>query len=66
MSQSAFAYQVGVSQATVSLWEGGTAIPPESCKAIESITGITCELLRADLTWLRDDGHVTGYCKHFD
>lgn len=37
-------------------------IPPEKCARIEAATGVRCEELRSDLTWLRDDdGAVTGY-----
>lgn len=40
-------------------------VPPEYCEAIEISTGVLCERLRPDLTWLRDEGRVVGYCVHF-
>lgn len=40
-------------------------VPPEHCPVIEHVTGVTCERLRPDLQWLREDGNVVGYCVHF-
>lgn len=37
-------------------------VPADRCFAIERATGVTCEQLRDDVTWLRDaKGRITGY-----
>ena len=52
-----------VSQGHVWAWLKRDGRPPEEmCPAIELVTGVRCERLRADVEWVRDDaGAVTGY-----
>jgi DNA-binding transcriptional regulator YdaS (Cro superfamily) len=61
--QSALARIVGVKQGHVWDWIYSTGLPPPvHCPAIEIATGVTCEELRADLLWERDDDRrVTAY-----
>lgn len=42
-----------VKRQNVEYWLRVGAIPPEHCPAIERGTGIPCELLRSDHTWVR-------------
>lgn len=53
----------GVKPAAVRHWLGGLReLPSERCPAIEAATGVSCDDLRPDLSWDRDDqGRVTGY-----
>lgn len=58
--QAGFAASLGITQSAVSQW-GGTA-PLQHCPAIEKQYGAKCEVLRPDVTWIRDkDGAITGY-----
>lgn len=58
---------LGVSQSVVSNWKARGQVPAERCPYIEAVTTVTCEQLRPDLQWLRnDEGVVTGYCVRFD
>lgn len=52
----------GLRQSAVSNWKSRGVVPEEHCPWIEEATGVTCEELRPDLTWIRDDaGKVTHY-----
>lgn len=61
--QSALARALGVKQGQVWEWLFVSGRPtPGMCPATEAHTGVTCESLRPDLEWERDDlGRVTGY-----
>ncbi len=60
--QTKLADMIGVRQSAVSNWMARGAIPEDQCAAIERATGIRCEDLRPDVTWVRDAaGRVTGY-----
>lgn len=49
-------------------WKGRT-LQPDQCRAIEYHSGgqVTCEEMRPDLVWHRDDdcGHVTAFTTEF-
>jgi len=64
---SKLAVALGVSQNVVSNWKKRGKAPAARCPYIEAVTGVTCEMLRPDLQWLRnDEGAVTGYCVQID
>lgn len=51
-----------VSQGHVWAWLKRKNPPEDLCPAIEIATGVTCERLRPDVEWVRDqEGLVTGY-----
>lgn len=55
------AVAIGVAQTAVSNWKS-RGVPLDQCPAIERATGVPCQSLRPDVTWLRDgEGQVTGY-----
>lgn len=59
---SNLAASIGVRQNVVSNWRARGQVPLERCAAIEAATGVTCELLRPDVTWLRDKkGRPSAY-----
>lgn len=62
-SQASLGRSVGVAPTVVWQWLNGLRpVPPLHCPAIERATGVTCEQLRPDLCWERDDDYlVTGY-----
>jgi DNA-binding transcriptional regulator YdaS (Cro superfamily) len=52
---------LGVGQTTVSNWRS-RGVPLDRCADIERATGVRCEQLRGDVTWVRDEsGQVTHY-----
>ncbi|MCA9180769.1 MAG: helix-turn-helix domain-containing protein [Planctomycetales bacterium] len=61
-SQAELARRIGVSTPQVNEWtKGQRPIPPTRCERIERATGgaVTCEELRPDLMWTRDqDGNA--------
>jgi len=65
--QTALARKIGCSQGLIWHYVNGTQLPPpERCKEIERVTGVTCDELRPDVEWDRDDsGAVTGYRVRF-
>lgn len=60
-SYAAIAAVCGVSREAARRWK---RIPPKCCPAIEkAVSELTCEILRPDLIWNRDEeGRVTSYC----
>lgn len=68
-SQVAVARACGVSKGLISHWVNDVApIHPVHFPAIESATGgrVTCEEMRPDLHWIRDNGIVVGYITPLD
>lgn len=68
-SQQAIAKACGVSKGLVSLWtNGNTQIHADHVPGIESATSgaVTCNQLRPDLFWIRDNGTVIGYIVPLD
>jgi DNA-binding transcriptional regulator YdaS (Cro superfamily) len=62
-TKAALATAVGVTPGLIYQWLSGLRpLAAHHCPAIERATGVTCEDLRPDLNWLRDEsGAVTGY-----
>lgn len=59
--QSALARAIGSTQGAVWQWLNGKQFPAHRCALVESATRglVTCEQLRPDLDWMRDDqGHA--------
>lgn len=64
--QKDLAEALGVSQGLISQWCNGIPVPSEHCPAIERATRVTCEELRPDLDWERNDaGAVIAYRVRF-
>jgi DNA-binding transcriptional regulator YdaS (Cro superfamily) len=61
--QAALARKLNLKQGHVWDWlNRNSGAPLEHCPAIEAETGVPCEQLRDDVTWLRtNDGRVSGY-----
>lgn len=58
---SRMAEALGIKPASVFRWRE-RGVPYDRCPAVESHTGVRCDELRPDVTWIRDaDGVVTGY-----
>lgn len=56
----AYLYQIATG------WNGKRP-SPELSKRIEENSGVRCEILRPDLSWVRDkDGRITGYFSPLD
>lgn len=51
--QTALATAIGTTQRQVWKWANGRPVAPNMAAAIERATGVSCELLRPDLTWVR-------------
>lgn len=64
--QTALARLIGVTQGLIWHYVRNAQPPPERCAEIERATGVTCEELRPDVDWDRDEaGNVTGYRVRF-
>lgn len=62
--QARLAAALGIRQPSIHGWLAAKSAPIDRCPAIETATGgaVTCEQLRPDVTWQRDEGgNVTGY-----
>lgn len=62
----AVAAACSVGKSSVTHWASGIRkLRPEHCPAIEGLTGVKCEELCPEVTWLRDSaGNVSGYQVH--
>lgn len=58
-----FAAKIGAPPPMVYDWiKEKRPVPHKYCPAIETVSGIHCEVLRPEVTWLRDEsGRVTHY-----
>lgn len=66
LARAISAYPGQVKQGHVWCWlNRDLRVPAEYCPAIEEATGVSCDRLRPELEWIREDGAVTGYCIHF-
>ncbi|GAA5075640.1 transcriptional regulator [Lysobacter panacisoli] len=61
--QKGLAEALGITAQALNQWiRAGKPVPPKHCPRIEGETGVRCEELRPDLTWVRGgDGAVLAY-----
>ncbi|AKO18930.1 YdaS family helix-turn-helix protein [Xanthomonas oryzae] len=53
---------LGIKQPSICGWYKRGQVPSAQCPAIEALTGVSCEQLRPDVHWHRDEaGRVTAY-----